>query len=167
MGANLNDFIALSLSPVYRLRNRHNPKSEKEKKEMSSLFALALLQDNTSTGVGPAGAAMGAGIMIVYLAIILIIIISLWKIFTKAGKPGWAAIVPIYNLIVMLEICCKPIWWFILMLIPFVNLIVIIILLVELAKRFGKGVGFAIGMLILPFIFYPMLAFGDSKYTPC
>lgn len=134
---------------------------------MNALFALALLQDNTSTGVSPAGAAMGAGIMIVYLAILLIIIISLWKIFTKAGKPGWAAIVPIYNFIVMLEIACKPIWWFILLLIPFVNIIVIIILLIEIAKRFGKGVGFAIGMLILPFIFYPMLAFGDSKYTPC
>jgi hypothetical protein len=134
---------------------------------MNALFALALLQDNTSTGVGPAGAAMGAGITIVYLAVLLIIIISLWKIFTKAGKPGWAAIVPIYNLIVMLEIACKPIWWFILLLIPIVNIIVIIILLVEIAKRFGKGVGFAIGMLILPFIFYPMLAFGDSKYTPC
>jgi Family of unknown function (DUF5684) len=134
---------------------------------MNALFALALLQDNTSTGVSPAGAAMASGIMIVYFAILLIIIASLWKIFTKAGKPGWAAIVPIYNFIVILEITCKPIWWIILLLIPFVNIIIIIILLVELAKRFGKGVGFAIGMLILPFIFYPMLAFGDSKYTPC
>ncbi|HXH37246.1 MAG TPA: DUF5684 domain-containing protein [Thermoanaerobaculia bacterium] len=136
---------------------------------MNALFALALLQDNTSTstGVSPAGAAMGAGMMIVWLAVVLIMVISMWKIFTKAGKPGWAAIIPIYNLIVMLEIACKPIWWFILMLIPIVNIIIIIILLVEIAKRFGKGVGFAIGMLILPFIFYPMLAFGDSKYTPC
>jgi len=134
---------------------------------MSSLFALALLQDNTSTAVSAGGAAMGAGIAIVYFAILLLIVISLWKIFVKAGKPGWAAIVPIYNFIVILEICCKPIWWIILLLIPLVNIIIIIILLVELAKRFGKGVGFAIGMLILPFIFYPMLAFGDSKYTPC
>jgi hypothetical protein len=134
---------------------------------MNALFALALLQDNTSTGISPAGAAMGMGMMLVWCVVVLILIISMWKIFTKAGKPGWAAIVPIYNLIVMLEIACKPIWWFILMLIPLVNIIVIIIVLIEIAKRFGKGVGFAIGMLILPFIFYPMLAFGDSKYTPC
>jgi hypothetical protein len=133
---------------------------------MNALFALALLQDNTSTGVSPAGAALGGGIMIVYLAILLIMVISLWKIFTKAGKPGWAAIIPIYNMIVMLEIAGKPIWWFILLLIPFVNIIIIIIVLIALAKNFGKGVGFAIGMLILPFIFYPMLAFGDAKYQP-
>lgn len=137
---------------------------------MNALFALALLQDNTSTtttGVSPLAAGMGIGMMLVWCAVLLILIISMWKIFTKAGKPGWAAIVPIYNVIVLLEIVCKPIWWFILMLIPFVNIIVLIIVLIELAKRFGKGVGFAIGMLILPFIFYPMLAFGDSKYSPC
>jgi hypothetical protein len=137
---------------------------------MNALFALALLQDSTTTtttGVSPLAAGMSVGMALVWCAVVLILIISLWKIFTKAGKPGWAAIVPIYNMIVMLEIACKPIWWFILLLIPLVNIIVIIIVLIELAKRFGKGVGFAIGMLILPFIFYPMLAFGDSKYTPC
>ena len=137
---------------------------------MNALFALAFLQDSTTTtttGVSPLAAGMGVGMMLVWCAVVLILVISMWKIFTKAGKPGWAAIVPIYNIIVMLEIACKPIWWFILMLIPLVNIIVIIIVLIEMAKRFGKGVGFAIGMLILPFIFYPMLAFGDSKYTPC
>lgn len=134
---------------------------------MNTLFALALLQDTTTTGISTAGATASIGTIIVSCAFALLMIISAWKIFTKAGKPGWAAIVPIYNMIVMLEIACKPIWWFILLLIPLVNIIVIIIVLIELAKRFGKGVGFAIGMLILPFIFYPMLAFGDSKYTPC
>ncbi|HSY49770.1 MAG TPA: DUF5684 domain-containing protein [Thermoanaerobaculia bacterium] len=133
---------------------------------MSSLFALALLQDNTSTGVSAGGAAMGTGVAIVYFAILLLIVISLWKIFVKAGKPGWAAIVPIYNLIVMLEIAGKPMWWFILMLIPFVNFIVIIIVVIAIAKNFGKSTGFAIGMIFLPFIFYPMLAFSDAKYQP-
>jgi hypothetical protein len=103
---------------------------------------------------------------ICYLVVILLIVISMWKIFVKAGKPGWAAIVPIYNLIVILEIAGKPIWWFILLLIPFVNIIVLIMVLIAFAKNFGKGAGFAIGMLILPFIFYPMLAFGDAKYQP-
>jgi len=135
---------------------------------MNALFALALLQE-TSTGtteVSPLAAGMGMGVIICYLIVLLLIIIGLWKIFVKAGKPGWAAIVPIYNLIVMLEIAGKPLWWFILCLIPFVNIIVIIIVLIAIAKNFGKGVGFAIGMLLLPFIFYPMLGFGDAKYQP-
>jgi hypothetical protein len=132
---------------------------------MTALFALALLQDNTSTGgVSPLGAAMGMGMMICWLIVVLLIVIGMWKVFVKAGKPGWASIIPIYNIIVLLEITGKPIWWFILMLIPLVNLVVFIIVLVELAKRFGKGVGFAIGLLILPFLFYPILGFGDAQY---
>jgi len=131
---------------------------------MTGLFALALLQDNTSTGISPLGAGIGMGIMICYLAVLLLIIIGMWKVFEKAGKPGWAAIIPIYNLVVLLEIVGKPIWWIILMLIPLVNLIVYIIILVELAKRFGKGVGFAIGLLIFPFICFPILGFGSAQY---
>jgi len=131
---------------------------------MTGLFALALLQDNTSTGISPLGAGIGMGIMICYLAVLLLIIIGMWKVFEKAGKPGWAAIIPIYNLVVLLEIVGKPIWWIILMLIPLVNLIVYIIILVELAKRFGKGVGFAIGLLIFPFICFPILGFGNAQY---
>jgi tetrahydromethanopterin S-methyltransferase subunit G len=136
---------------------------------MNTLFALALLQETTTdtVPVQQLSPAVGIGLGICYLVVVLLIIISLWKIFVKAGKPGWAAIVPIYNLIVLIEICCKPLWWFILLLIPFVNIIVIIILYVELSKRFGKGVGFAIGLLILPFIFFPVLAFSDAKYSPC
>ena len=135
---------------------------------MNTLFALALLQETTTDTVpvqtmSPA-VAMVLGLC--YLVVVLLIIISLWKIFVKAGKPGWAAIVPIYNLIVMLEIAGKPLWWFILLLIPFVNIIVLIMVLISFARNFGKGVGFAIGMLILPFIFYPMLAFGDARYQP-
>ncbi len=133
---------------------------------MTALFNLALLQDNTTTGISPLGAAFGMGAMICWLIVVLLIIIGMWKVFEKAGKPGWAAIIPIYNVIVLLEITGKPIWWFILMLIPLVNLIVFIIVLVELARRFGKGVGYAIGLLILPFIFYPALGFGSAQYHP-
>lgn len=136
---------------------------------MTSLFALALLQDTTTTtttGISPFGAAMGAGMMICWLVLILLIVIGMWKVFVKAGKPGWAAIIPIYNMIVLLEIVGKPIWWFILLFIPFVNLIIAIIVLVALARNFGKGVGFALGLLILPFIFYPILGFGDARYQP-
>lgn len=133
---------------------------------MNALFALALLQDNTSTGVSPLGAGMGIAFTICYLAVVLLIVIGLWKVFVKAGKPGWASIIPIYNLIVLIEIAGKPLWWFILMLIPFVNFVVAIILFVAVARNFGKGVGFALGMVFLPFIFIPMLGFGDARYQP-
>ena len=134
---------------------------------MNALFALALLQETTTTGeVSPLMAGMGIVFTICYLAVVLLIIIGLWKVFVKAGKPGWASIVPIYNIIVLLEIAGKPLWWFILMLIPFVNFIVAIIVLIAVARNFGKGVGFAIGMVFLPFIFIPILGFGDAKYQP-
>ena len=110
-------------------------------------------------------AGIGMAVGIFYLAIVILIIASMWKIFTKAGKPGWAAIIPIYNLVVLLEIIKKPLWWIILLLIPIVNFIVIIIVYVELAKAFGKGVGFAIGLILLGIIFFPILGFGDSKYV--
>ena len=110
-------------------------------------------------------AGMGAGIMIIYLIVGLLMIISMWKIYTKAGKPGWAAIIPIYNAIVLLEIVDKPLWWIILMLIPLVNVIISIIVTVELAKKFGQSVGFAIGLILLPIIFYPILGFGGAKYS--
>ncbi|MCX7743883.1 MAG: DUF5684 domain-containing protein [Flavobacteriales bacterium] len=110
-------------------------------------------------------AAASIFVMLIYLAIIVLMIASLWKIFTKAGKPGWACIVPIYNIIVMLEMVGKPTWWVILYLIPFVNIVVAIIINIQLAKVFGKDTGFAIGMILLPFIFFPMLAFGNAQYT--
>jgi len=112
-----------------------------------------------------AGAAgMATGLIIIYLIIGILMLISMWKIYAKAGKPGWAAIIPIYNIIVLLEIVDKPLWWIILMFIPFVNIVISIIVTVELAKKFGQSVGFAIGMILLSIIFYPILAFGSSTY---
>ncbi|MEW6468288.1 MAG: DUF5684 domain-containing protein [Bacteroidota bacterium] len=105
------------------------------------------------------------GFLIFALALALFMIICMWKVYTKAGKPGWACIVPIYNIIVLLEICGKPWWWFFLMLIPIVNFIILIIIYIELAKSFGQGAGFAIGLLLLGIIFWPILAFGSSKYV--
>lgn len=125
-----------------------------------------LLAQNTPELDAAAGAAMAglAVFFIIYLAIIVLIVASMWKIFTKAGKPGWAAIVPIYNVIVILEIVGKPIWWIILILIPFVNIIISFILANELAKAFGRGVGTTLGLIFLPFIFYPVLGFGSAQY---
>ncbi len=113
-----------------------------------------------------AAAGIGAGFMIVWLAVAIVLIVAMWKIFTKAGKPGWASIIPIYNVIVLVQIAGKPIWWFVLFLIPIVNVVVMILLTIAVAKAFGKGGGFAAGMILLPIIFYPMLGFGSATYTP-
>ncbi len=112
------------------------------------------------------GAAGGGIFMIIWLAVMVLMIASMWKVFTKAGQPGWAAIIPIYNVIVLLQVVGKPVWWIILFLIPFVNLIMMILVALELSKVFGKGGGFAAGLILLPFIFYPVLAFGDARYVP-
>jgi hypothetical protein len=110
------------------------------------------------------GGGGGAVILIVYLAIIVLMIASMWKVFTKAGKPGWAAIVPIYNLIVMCEIAGKPAWWVVLFLIPIVSLIASFIIMIGIANAFGKSAGFGIGLALLGFIFFPMLGFGSAQY---
>lgn len=101
---------------------------------------------------------------ILYIGLIVLMLVSHWKIYTKAGKPGWACIVPIYSIIVLLEIVKKPMIWILYLLIPIVNIIFFIKLSIELAKVFGKDTGFAVGMIFLPFIFIPMLAFGDATY---
>jgi hypothetical protein len=103
--------------------------------------------------------------LIVVLAIAVFLIACQWKIYSKAGKPGWACLVPIYNIVVLLEIVNKPVWWILLMLIPIVNFVIAIIIIIELAKAFGKDGGFAVGLMLLPIVFYPLLAFGDSQYV--
>ena len=102
--------------------------------------------------------------MIVGLLIALLLVIAMWKVFTKAGQPGWASIIPIYNLYIWCKIVGRPGWWIILLLIPFVNIIVGIILCIDMAKSFGKGVGFGIGLALLGIIFWPILGFGSALY---
>jgi hypothetical protein len=99
------------------------------------------------------------------IAIGLFFLIAEWKIYTKAGKPGWAVIVPIYNMLILLEIIGKPWWWLLLMLIPGVNIVFCIWAINLLSKSFGKDTGFTIGLLILPIIFLPMLGFGSATYV--
>jgi Family of unknown function (DUF5684) len=110
------------------------------------------------------GAAGGAGGSIVGLLVAVLVIAGMWKVFTKAGKPGWAAIIPIYNLIVLLQIAGKPLWWILLFFIPVVNIVVIAMIWISVAKAFGKGTGFALGLLFLSPIFVPILGFSDAKY---
>jgi len=103
---------------------------------------------------------------LVQLAFSIAIIAGFWKVFTKAGQPGWAAIVPFYNVYVMLQIANKPAWWLILMFIPVANLIVAVLVSIAIAEKFGKSTGYGIGLALLGFIFYPMLGFGDAQYNP-
>ncbi|MCC6414829.1 MAG: signal peptidase I, partial [Opitutaceae bacterium] len=95
---------------------------------------------------------------------LVLIIASVWKTFTKANQPGWAAIIPIYNVYILTKIVGRPWWFILLLLIPLVNIIVAIVLSIDLAKSFGKGAGFGIGIALLGFIFYPILGFGDATY---
>lgn len=129
-----------------------------------STLQLMLAQSESDGGGGALGAILGLGFMLVWLAIMVVIIASLWKVFTKAGQPGWAAIVPIYNIFVLLKIAGKPGWWFILMLIPLVNFVIAILVSISIAEKFGKSTAFGLGLAFLGFIFYPMLAFGDARY---
>lgn len=101
----------------------------------------------------------------IYLLIIGAMLASLWKVFAKAGKPGWAALVPFYNIFIMLEIVGLPAWYLALYLIPCVNALVSLYVVYGLAKSFGKEIGFTLLMIFLPFVGYPMLAFGDAEYV--
>ena len=119
--------------------------------------------DNGDIG-GIVGIFGGAFAVIVYVVVAVLMIASMWKIYTKAGKPGWAALIPIYNIIVLLEVTRQPLWMIILLFIPVANIVVYIIIAIELSKNFGKSGGFAAGLILLSIIFYPMLAFGSAKY---
>lgn len=109
--------------------------------------------------------AMFSGLFgIVWLVFAVLVIAGIWKVFEKAGQPGWAAIIPIYNMIVLLQIVGKPLWWFLLFFIPLVNIVVAFIVAIALAQKFGKDTAFGIGLALLGFIFYPILGFGDAQY---
>jgi hypothetical protein len=103
-------------------------------------------------------------VTLIYLALAVLMIVAYWKLFVKAGQPGWAIFIPIYNVIVMLKIIGRPWWWILLFLVPLVNFVIAIIVSIDLAKAFGKEVGFGIGIFLLGFIFIPILAFGDAQY---
>lgn len=117
---------------------------------------------STTSGLTGAIAAMGLFFWLLSMALGVLMIVSLWKIFKKAGKPGWASIVPIYNIYIMCEIAEKEWWYVLLSCVPFVNIYAMIVLYNGMAKRFGKSGGFVAGMILLPVVFFPMLAFGKD-----
>jgi len=129
---------------------------------MNSLDHGLLFAEATQGG----SLAAAAITMLIPLAIAAVAIAGLWKMFTKAGMPGWGAIVPIYNMVLLLKIAERPVWWLVLFLIPIVNFVAAIVLAMDIAKKFGKGVGFGLGLAFLGFIFYPILGLGRAEYQP-
>lgn len=104
------------------------------------------------------------GVIIAILAVAVFVIAAMWKVFTKAGQPGWAAIIPIYNVYIMTKIAGKPGYWTLLCLIPLLNLVFLIWLYNMISKSFGKDEGFTAGLVFLGLIFWPILGFGSAKY---
>jgi len=134
---------------------------------MMSSFALALgimlFQDDGGGGI--AAAIGGLFSSVCGLVFAVVVIAGMWKVFTKAGQPGWAAIIPIYNLYIITQIVGRPNWWVLLFFVPFVNFIALIVIMNDLSKSYGQGMGFTIGLILLSPIFIPILGFGPSTYV--
>jgi len=114
---------------------------------------------------------MGAGMLIVWLAIMVFMIVSWWIVFKKAGQPGWAILIPIFNFLVILRVAEKPWWWVFSVLLaiipiagPILFLVVWILICNAISKNFGQGAGFTVGLVLLSIVFVPILAFGDYKW---
>jgi hypothetical protein len=130
--------------------------------ELPLLLAQADYNEQPSAAAGIIGAIFG---LLFYGAIYIFVSFCLMKIYKKAGRPEtWQAFIPIWNFWILSELSGKPGWWAIMLLIPCVNIVFIIMIMIALAQAFGKGAGFAIGLILLGIIFLPILAFGDSRY---
>lgn len=118
----------------------------------------------TSVDTEALGAAMGVA-SVFALILMVIMIVANWKIFTKAGKPGWASIVPFYNMYTLFEVAGMNGWMFLLLLVPIVNIVMAIMVYINLAKAFGQSGAFAVGLILLNPIFSLILAFGKAQYV--
>jgi uncharacterized membrane protein YoaK (UPF0700 family) len=103
-------------------------------------------------------------LVLIIFALVVLAIASQWKVYAKAGQPGWACLVPIYNMYILLKIAGKPSWWLIMFFIPFVNLVFAIWTMNMISKSFGKDEGFTVGLTLLGIVFWPILGFGDARY---
>ncbi len=109
---------------------------------------------------------MNTIVMLCYAAVAIFYAWTMYLVFEKADKPGWASWIPIYNALVMLDIAHKPRWWFWLYLVPIVNIVIAFKVMFAVAHAFGRSTGFGVGLTLLGFIFWPILAFGDAEYQP-
>ncbi|GAB3574253.1 hypothetical protein GCM10027445_34780 [Amycolatopsis endophytica] len=114
---------------------------------------------------GQLSAGAGIGFSFVGLALAVLMIAAMWRVFGKAGQPGWAAIIPIYNTVVLLRIVGRPWWWILLMLIPLGNIVLVVIVYLDLAKSFSKGTGFGVLTIFFSYVCIPILGFGGARYV--
>jgi uncharacterized membrane protein YhaH (DUF805 family) len=131
------------------------------------MWALAQIEDGSSAsdGGGIFAALFGGVFLLVGLVVFVIVVAGMWKVFEKAGEPGWAAVIPIYNVIVLVKIAGREMWWVLLFLLPCANFVAAVMISLDIARKFGKDPLYGIGLAFLPFIFYPMLGFGDAQYN--
>jgi hypothetical protein len=127
-------------------------------------LTTVLLQANSEAGAAVAGAFFLV-MLLVSLLIAVATIAGMWKTFSKAGEPGWAAIIPIYNVYVMTQIGDNEWWWLLLLLVPIVNLYAQYKIFKGVSEAFGQGLGITLGLFFLPFVFFPILGFGDFEYV--
>ena len=132
---------------------------------MTSISALLLQNDAANAALGGGLAAIGGMMLLFWLAIVVVAIVGMWKVFTKAGQPGWAVLVPFYNIYVMTQIAGRPGWWLLLFFIPFVNIAIAIVLAIDIAKAFGQSAEFGVVLLfLLSIVGYLILGFGNYQY---
>ena len=133
---------------------------------MANLLTTApalLLQGDAGDAVG---VLFGGMALMVALVMVVIVIIGWWKVFVKAGQPGWAVLIPIFNVYILLKIAGKPGWWLLLFLIPVVNVVVGAIVSIDVARAFGQSTAFGLILLfLLGGIGYLILGFGNSRYV--
>lgn len=123
-------------------------------------------QDNGDAAGAAAAGLFGLCFLVIELAILGLFIAGMWKIFAKAGQPGWMSLIPILNMYILVQISGREVLWFVLLLVPCVNIVALVLVWMDVAKKFGQGPGFGLGLAFLPFIFAPILGFGSARYNP-
>jgi hypothetical protein len=144
----------------YQADSTTREKAQKERVTLMNLISVLLLQGRVGNPF------MGSTMTVVMLAIIVVLTVSFWKVFEKAGQPGWACLIPIYNLYVLLKIAGRPGWWILLMIIPLVNIVVSLLVAIDVAKAFGQSAAWGVILLFLLCGFgYLLLGFGNYRYA--
>ncbi|HKQ88577.1 MAG TPA: DUF5684 domain-containing protein [Candidatus Acidoferrales bacterium] len=132
---------------------------------MMSISALLLQNDAAQNALAGGMAAIGGMMLLFWLAVAVVCIVGMWKVFVKAGQPGWAVLIPFYNVYVMLQIAGRPGWWLLLFFVPLVNIAIAIVVAIDIAKAFGQSAVFGVVLLfLLSAIGYLVLGFGNYQY---
>ena len=133
---------------------------------MTSMLTLLLQNDGANALAGGAMAMFGGMMLLIWLAVVIVFVVGMWKTFEKAGQPGWAVLVPFYNVYVLLKIAGRPGWWLLLCLIPLVNIAIAVVVAIDVAKAFGQSALFGVLLLfLLSGIGYLVLGFGNYRYA--